>query len=314
MKLQEAVAEARRRLAGAGLPDSALEAHVLAMHVTGKSRAELYLSYPESLPASALAALNEVVQRRLDREPLAYITGHREFFGLDLVVDRRVLVPRQETETLVERAIEVVRTRFEGRCVIADVGTGSGAIALSLATALPEARVFATDASQDALDVAELNRHFLGLDDRVTLLRGDLLNPVPAAVDVVVANLPYVKEKEWMTLQPEIRLWEPPEALLSGKDGLAHARRLLRQIADMAGRPCWALFELGSDQTSIVKREALALFPDALCETFMDLAGLERGVVLGGLARSVQQAPTHAPLAGLRGLESHRIDGEPRAP
>ena len=287
MTFHQAVAQARERLAAAGIAEAALEAEVLVMHSTGASRAQLYVSFPDPLPTGASEALETALHRRLNREPLAYVTGHREFFGLEFLVDRRAPVPRQETETLVERAVEIAARHFsEGACRIADVGTGCGAIAVSLATALPDARVDAIDSSSDALELSTLNCRRHDVADRVALLHGELLDPVVTPLDMVVANLPYIPEGEWGRLQPEIRLFEPPHGLLSGRGGLDHVFRLLGQTKRLTSPPSWLLLELGEDQAQAVVGEATRLFPGAKAEVYRDLNGLDRGVILSGLAVS----------------------------
>ena len=281
MKTREAMVWARRRLAGAAIPDAALDADVLLMEASTRSRAELYAALPEPLPESALRRFEGLVDRRLHREPLAYIVGRREFFGLDLMVDSNVLVPRQETETVVERVLDLVGRSFpRGDARIADVGTGSGAIAVSLAVHLPGARILATDISRPALRVAALNSRRHGVEERVTLLLGDLLEPLDGPLDIVVANLPYIPASQWDRLQPEIRGFEPKGALVPGQDGLAAIRRLLCQIAGRAERPRWTVLEVGDGQAAAVVREAHRRFAGAHVTTFRDLQGLERGVVI----------------------------------
>jgi len=254
------------------------------MHAAGVSRTQLFQRLPEPLAGAAAESLERALERRLAGEPLPYITGHREFYGLDFLVDRRALVPRQETETLVEQAIAIATAHYRGEPLrIADVGVGSGAIAVSLATALPAATIFATDTSEGALGLAAENCWRHNVQDRMTLLRGDLLAPVPMPVDMVVANLPYIPEGAWDRLQPEIRLFEPKEALVAGPDGLLQVRRLLEQVRCSRRPPGWLLLELGQGQARLVAREALCLFPGAMARVFLDLAGLERGIVLAGL-------------------------------
>ena len=170
------------------------------------------------MPAAAARLFGEMVRRRLRREPVAYILGRKGFRRMELAVDRRVLVPRPETELLVELALEV-----KPRSVL-DVGTGSGAIALAVADELPGCEVTATDTSPAALEVARANAERLGLADRVRFLEGTL--PEGESFDLVLANLPYVAERDWPALQPEVTQWEPREALLAGPDGLDAYPRL----------------------------------------------------------------------------------------
>ena len=283
MTIRDALARARRELGGGGIPDAGLEAEVLVMHAAGLTRAQLFAGPDEQLPDDAARRLASALERRSKREPLAYVTGSREFFGLDFHVDRRVLVPRQETETLVEETLARVRERFpDGECRIVDVGAGSGVIAVSLAKSIPGARVYATDVSPGALEVAALNCRRHAVDDRVTLVQGDLLGPAPSPVDVVVANLPYVPASEWDGLQPEIRLFEPREALVPGETGLELVERLLKQVAELDPAPALVLMELGEGQAEAIHERSRGRFAGWAVSRYRDLGGLERGVVLDG--------------------------------
>lgn len=294
--VQQVLASTARKLEAEGILDAALEAQVLFMHAAGRDRTWLLSSLRESLPSEVGIALAALVQRRLKREPLAYITGHREFFGLDLLVDRRVLVPRQETECLVERVLAIVEMYYHCQAVgIADVGTGSGAIAIALAKTVPASRVFAIDRSSGALALAGENVGRHGLGDRVTLLQGDLLQPLMEPVDIVAANLPYIPTSEWERLQPEVRLYEPPEALLAGEGGLDAMERLLQAISERETRPRWIVLEMATGQSLKVVALARGLFPNMDATVFADLGGLERGVVIevpaGYLPSSTRPAP-----------------------
>ena len=281
LTIRDLLSSTRARLEAVGIDDAALEAEVLVMHAALLSRAQVYARLSEALPGEAVERLEALVARRVAREPLAYVIGHREFFGLDLLTDRRALVPRQETETLVEETIAVARRRFaDGACTIADVGTGSGAIAIALAVHLPRARIVATDASRESLVLAHENAARCRVAQRVALLEGDLLSPVHERVHIVVANLPYVPEAEWESLQPEIRLYEPEAALVPGPTGLEAVRRLLAEVVSRKPRPIAVLLELGIGQAQAVAVEARALFAGAAVRTYRDLAGIERGVVI----------------------------------
>ena len=208
-----------------------------------------------------------MVRRRLRREPVAYILGCKGFRNIELAVDRRVLVPRPETELLVELALELGPRR------ILDVGTGSGAIALAIAAELPGCEVLATDTSAAALDVARANAGRLGLADRVEF-HGTMLPLEPPRLDLVAANLPYVAEGEWAGLEPEVTEWEPREALLAGHDGLDVIRALVPVAAAVA--PALAL-EVGAGQAPAVS-ELLFEAGFATVETRPDLAGIPRVV------------------------------------
>jgi release factor glutamine methyltransferase len=217
-----------------------------------------------------------MVRRRLRREPVAYILGRKGFRDLELEVDRRVLIPRPETELLVELAVELEPSS------VLDVGTGSGAIALAVAGELPNCEATATDTSPGALEVARANAERLGLADRVRFLQGTL--PEGESFDLVLANLPYVAERDWPALQPEVTQWEPRDALLAGPDGLDAYRDLIpecgRAFTSIRGKSSAVLaVEVGEGQAEVVSvlmREAG--FSEV--ETRRDLAGIER-VVLG---------------------------------
>ncbi|HSC29443.1 MAG TPA: peptide chain release factor N(5)-glutamine methyltransferase [Vicinamibacterales bacterium] len=224
--LQERIAEARRALTCAGVAEeeAALDADVLARHVLGWDRASLLARNREPAPTGFDAAFAALVSRRSAREPVALITGHREFWGIDLLVTPDVLVPRPETELVVETAIEVAERR---RCRrIADIGTGSGCLAIALALEFPEAAVVATDVSRAALDLARQNAARHGVDRRVDFRHGDLLAPLDGEFDLIVSNPPYVPAGT--PLPPEVERYEPHAALFAGDDGLDVIRELIR--------------------------------------------------------------------------------------
>jgi len=207
----ELVRGVAHELGEAGVPSPRVDAEHLVAHVLGQSRTQLY-SWGGELGEQELACLWSLVERRRGREPLAYVLGEWGFRQLTLQVDRRVLVPRPETEILVERCLALLEDLVEPR--VLDVGTGSGAIALSLADEHAGARVTAVDRSAEALALAEENRERSGVDGRVRMLRSDLFAGVNGSFDLVVSNPPYVEPAELGTLEPEVRLWEPREALV----------------------------------------------------------------------------------------------------
>jgi release factor glutamine methyltransferase len=268
-------------LAEAGCDAPRLDAEVLLGHSLSLNRAQVYARWYESLSTAQVQEYEGLLQRRLRREPLAYIVGHKEFFGLDFYVDRRVLIPRPETELLIEQAIAVARRLAPAVALrVADVGTGSGAIAVSLAVSLPAAYVYAVDASPEALEVAAENVRRHGVAARVQLLRGDLLAALPDPVDVVVANLPYISQAEWATLAPEIRLFEPVSALAGGPEGLDLIRQLLTQAAGQTKPPRAILLEIGAMQGNKVLDLAHRIFGEAQASLLPDYAGLDRIVMV----------------------------------
>ena len=252
-----------------------LDAEVLLAHTLGWSRARVLSRLQETISDEMLQQFLTLILRRAAREPVAYLVGRKEFYGLEFVVDRRVLVPRPETETLVDAALEWAKQR-PGPLVIADIGTGSGCIAVALAVHLPQAHIYAIDLSSDALAVARQNviRHHV--DASVTLLTGDLLAPLPQPVDLLVSNPPYTVLDE---VDPGVRMHEPHLALDGGSDGLAVYRRLFA-AAPSALRPGGALMlEIGATQARAVVDLARQAFPEAVIRVRQDLAGRDRVVI-----------------------------------
>jgi release factor glutamine methyltransferase len=274
--VRDALDAAVDALSAAGVEEPRLDAELLLGEAMGCERAALMAGGGAEVPAPAARLFGEMVRRRLRREPVAYILGRKGFRNLELAVDPRVLVPRPETELLVEVALELQPRR------VLDVGTGSGAIALAVADELPASEVTATDTSPEALDVARANAERVGLAGRVEFLEGTL--PEKGEFDLILANLPYVAERDWASLQPEVTQWEPREALLAGTDGLDAYRTLLPESAGpfhrYAGQRAGALaVEVGEGQAP----EVAELFDRAgfgEIETRRDLAGIGR-VVLG---------------------------------
>ena len=272
------------RMAGslgeASIPDARLEAEALLAHVLQMSRAQV-LAHPERpLSPQEELAISGTFRRRLNREPLAYITGRREFFGIDFKVNSSVLIPRPETETLVETAIKIANEFPQGQELsVVDVGTGSGAIAVCLALRLSSARIFAIDSSSAALDVARTNAETHGVADRITFLEGDLLSHFSGGVDLITANLPYVRTGELSSLAPEVQQ-EPTEALDGGQDGLDVVRRLMHQAQHVISGDGVILLEMDPRQSGPLRRMGESLFPGAEISILKDLAGLDRVFML----------------------------------
>ena len=275
--LRDVIQQLEAPMAAASIPDARLEAEVMIMNVMRVPRHRIYAYQEEEVPEEAQKVLQELVERRLKREPLAYIMGHKEFYGVDLLVRPGVLIPRPETEGLVEQTLfaAMMHMEEEGSFVIAEPGTGCGAISVSLAIHLPAARIVATDLYETPLRVAEVNVQRHNVTDRVTLVQGDLLEPVSDQVDLIVANLPYIPTETIETLQPEIQ-WEPREALDGGSDGLDLIKRLLQQ-AQAKLKPGGAiLLEVDPQQVGPIESEVGSLFPSATVSVERDLAGLDR--------------------------------------
>jgi release factor glutamine methyltransferase len=282
---REALGAASDALAAVDVEDPRLDAELLLAEAIGWDRARLAAEPEAEVPAATGRRFGEMVRRRLRREPVAYILGRKGFWHLELMVDPRVLIPRPETELLVELALELEPKR------VLDVGTGSGAIALAVVDELPGCEVTATDTSTEALEVARANAERLGLADQVRILGGTIPTEVEQGLDgrdgcwdLILANLPYVAERDWATLQPEVTQWEPREALLAGPDGLDIYRsfipgcgRALRRYPPQSSTTL--AVEVGEGQAP----GAVELFRKAGfggIETRRDLAGIER-VVLG---------------------------------
>jgi release factor glutamine methyltransferase len=231
------------------------------------------LAHPErTLTGTEVERLAALVRRRARREPFAQIVGRREFYGLNLAIDRRVLTPRPETELLVEeglRIVEEMQARGVGGLLVVDVGTGSGAIALAVATHAPAARVIGVDVSGEALEVARTNHAALDLTSHVNFVRADLLGWLRRPVDLVLANLPYLPTERIPDLMPEVARYEPRAALDGGADGLDLVRRLLGEVACLVRPGGSILLELDPEQVE----PARALLPAWAGTVLADLAG-----------------------------------------
>ena len=263
--------EARRALAVAKVDSARLDAEVMLACVCGTSRAMLFAAPPHLNP-DLIRKFRRMVARRAAHEPLAYIIGHKEFFSLDFEVTSAVLIPRPETETLVEAALNFIATRAHPR--ILDIGTGSGAVAIAIAMNSLDADVVATDISDAALEVARHNAIRHRCEDRIRFEQADLFPESNARFDLVVSNPPYIAEADLETLQPEIRMHEPRIALVAG-DGLEFYRRIAGGCRAHLNSEGAVMVEIGAGQASAVE----ALFRAAgfsNIDAIRDLAGIER--------------------------------------
>ena len=274
--LRSVIQDTHQKLEAAGIPDARLEAEVLVMNVMRMPRQSIFSAQETEVSGQQQTALDAFLERRLDREPLAYILGQREFYGINVILTPAVLIPRPETEGLVEHALFMAMMGMEStELIIADVGTGSGAIAVNLAIHLPAAKIYAVDVDDAVLDVAAYNIRAHGVADRVNLAIGDLLDAVPEPVDLSVANLPYSPTERIPTLQPEVQQ-EPVLALDGGADGLDLVRRLLTQADSKLKDHGIILLELDPEQVPVVQKLALEHFPEGSTSVEKDLAGMDR--------------------------------------
>jgi release factor glutamine methyltransferase len=277
--VQEVLVSAVRALGvSADYRTARFEAELLLANALGLSRARLLARLADPIDSPSAAQFAAMVARRAQREPIAYILGHKQFYALDLLVDHRVMIPRAESELLVELTLGALKTVAHSTPYVADIGTGCGAVAFAVALNAPHARLVATDISPDALAVAHMNAQRLQLEERVQLVLGDLLKPVETPVDVVTANLPYIPRRRLNEMPREIRHYEPRLALDGGPDGLDVIRRLLLQIPMHVARAAVLFLEISEEQGGQAIQLASSRFPKASVRLHRDLEGLDRVV------------------------------------
>ena len=270
-----------------GIETARLDAELLAARAFARSRVELYTHFDQPLAEAELAGYRALVQRRLAGEPVAYILGRKEFWGIELSVDARVLIPRPDTETLVEQALEGLASLGSAPARVSDIGTGSGALAIALKKERPGDEVFAVDLSSDALALARDNAARLGLE--IQFGQGDLLAPLAGRFDLIVSNPPYIRSGDIDGLSPEVRN-EPRVALDGGADGLALVRRLVAGARDLLAPAGWLAIEIGLGQADAAR----AMLGDAGYRAVggrKDLGGIER-VVFGQNGTDDERSPT----------------------
>jgi release factor glutamine methyltransferase len=263
------------------IPNPRLDAEVLLGHLLKKSRLQLYLHFDMPVFQDDLTVFRELIKKRIARTPLSYLTNHKEFMSLDFYVDERVLIPRPETEFIVET---ILKTKENTPQCLLEIGTGSGVIATALAVNMPEWEIIATDISNDALAVAEKNRDAHDCVERITLLHGDLFEPIktlqPARFNWIVSNPPYIMSGERDILSPDIRDYEPHIALFAGEDGLSIIRRLIAEAPNHLHPEGKLIFEIGDKQAESVKA-LLDEQPTYQNYRFIkDYAGIERVVLV----------------------------------
>ncbi|RKN78932.1 peptide chain release factor N(5)-glutamine methyltransferase [Paenibacillus ginsengarvi] len=285
MTIREACLQASSFLTGNGVEagDAAASAEWLLEHLLGCSRSELFMRWNESFPAEQSERWNGLLERRAAGEPVQYIIGEQEFYGLPFRVTSAVLIPRPETELLVEKVMELGRRRWpEGRPLVADIGCGSGAIPVTLAVKCSPWNITASDISPEAIEVARRNALLNGVGDKVAFYQGDLLEVYireRIAIDILVSNPPYIESGDIAFLQREVRLHEPVLALDGGTDGLDFYRRIVGQVELLPSPPALIGFEVGQGQAPAVAEllrigghwDEIIVVPD--------LAGIERHVI-----------------------------------
>jgi release factor glutamine methyltransferase len=281
-RLSVVLRESARRLLESGIDSAALDAAVLLGHTLEFTREQLVLAADRIISPAQLRAYGCLVARRCAHEPTAYITGRREFWSLDIFVTPAVLIPRPETERVVEIVLELTgESRATGPLRILDIGTGSGAIAVALASELPRAKIFATDISGAALAVAAENAARNRVAEKIEFVRSDLFDRIPTdePIDLIVSNPPYVCRGEIAALDPGVSRWEPRTALDGGTDGLDFYRRMAAQVFDRLRSNGAVVVEIGAGMAEAVR----AIFKDgagcAEVEIHKDYAGKERVVV-----------------------------------
>jgi release factor glutamine methyltransferase len=268
-----AIVTAETRLSPNAGDDATLEAQVLLADALGISRTSLLARLSEPLPSSASKQFEASLARRLQHEPLAYIVGHREFYGIEFMCSPVALIPRPETEMLVDFALEEVANR-EGTIVIADIGTGTGAVTVAVALNAPGASMVAVDRSRTALKLARQNANHSSVNG-ISFIQTDLLGGL-RKFDVILANLPYVAEDEWHKLPREIREFEPREALVGGATGIELISYLLAEAPHHLRPGAVVALEIGAEQGATLRAVTARIFPDAAIHVRKDLAGLDR--------------------------------------
>lgn len=276
MTIREALGWARERLRASPTPYE--DARMLLQHVLNEGHTYLVANPERELSAAETGAFRAYVRRAEASEPIPYITGEADFYGLIFTVSPAVLIPRPETEQLVDEAVAWAEERETP--LIVDVGTGSGCIAVLLARRLPLARIVAVDVSQAALEVAQGNCERYGVAERIGLRQGTLLESIEEPIDLIVANLPYISDAEWTVLDDAVKWYEPVTALRGGPDGLDLIRRLLQQSKTRL-RPGGAIFlEIGWRQGDAAREMAQTFFPEAHITVKLDYAGRDRLVAI----------------------------------
>jgi release factor glutamine methyltransferase len=253
MTIHDILNESTTSLERSGFPSARLDAEVLLAFYLECDRLDFFKNPEIALGEKQLAGYRKLITRRLKWEPVAYITGQKNFWTFSLQVSEDVLIPRPDTEIIVEEALDIIRKMASLEIRILDIGTGSGAIALALASEISSARVTATDFSAVALMLARKNARSLKLEDKIEFLHGDLFEPVEGIFDMIVCNPPYISESEYAELPSGVKDYEPQIALLAGKEGMEFYEKLIRQAPDYLKKNGWLLLEIGAKQQNQVR-------------------------------------------------------------
>ncbi|MDI6783066.1 MAG: peptide chain release factor N(5)-glutamine methyltransferase [bacterium] len=284
MTIQEILRQAEQRLKSAGIDSARLDSEVLLAYVLGYSRSELLVHSAQQLNSDQMVEFLKLVQARKEHQPVAYLTGIKEFMGLDFLVTPEVLIPRPETEILVETTLQIISNLAKQKLRILDIGTGSGNIAISLAKQLELAEVVALDISEQAIAVAKQNAILHQVNDRIRFIKSALFDNISETenrFEIIVSNPPYIPEPEFEQLSLDIREYEPHQALTGGNDGLNIIRKIIQESADYLTQQGYLIMELGDGQAKKVRNliEQSSQFDIQSTRFIFDLAGKERVVV-----------------------------------
>jgi len=281
MNCSQLLEEAESRFGARGLSTPGLDAQVLLAHCTGRDRQFLYAHPTSELSDAEEKRFRLLVARRAKGEPVAYITGEKEFWSRTLEVTPDVLIPRPDTEILVEEVLKLFGREEKVR--ILEIGTGSGAISVALASELAQVSITAIDFSPEALAVAGKNALNNGVGERISFLCGDMFEPVRGTFDIIISNPPYISEEEFNLLAPEVREYEPRRALVAGPDGTEFHRRIVQGARPFLAKGGWLAMELGAGQRDALEK---ILHENDYCDTVFhrDYAGIER-VLLAKMRR-----------------------------
>lgn len=284
LTIAEAIYQAAQKLSGAGIENARLDAEVLLSHILERDRAWLITHSNDSLGNERHKLFEEAIDRRSGREPLQYIIGKQEFWGLDFIVSPDVLIPRPETELLVEAAVKIVKGN-SARAAVVDLCTGSGCVAISLAREIEDARIFATDMSMQALVVARMNARTHGVSDHIRFMNGNLFQPLEELdlrdrVDVITANPPYIRSGDLPVLQAEVKDYEPEIALIAGPEGTEIQKRIIENASAFLKKQGALIMEMGLGQAETLTRMVKEAGAYNTTDILKDLAGIDRVIVV----------------------------------